>query len=180
MHSRVPPRPSGARSAGDRRLSFRTLRLSAVERELDLARRALEDLWSKARPADRLCAVDRLLRDGALEPDVASRLRSVHDAVHDAWLAQRAARCPAARPPVEGAAAALQLEIAERARDSLLREEGLFEPLFVVAEGYVRSAPRTGKTFRDLWHARAVLVSQPVPFTSARDDDAFSHAPSAS
>lgn len=116
-----------------------------------------------ASPADRLFAVDRLLRESLLPVDVQRRLQAVQDVVRDAWVTVRVARAMRDQVPVDVRVAGLQYALVERVRDSFLDDRGIFDALFLVAEGYLRAGPLTGSSFRDLWRQRETLLARLVP-----------------
>lgn len=159
----------------DSEVSSFTAALCVVERKLAHARRRLAQLWDAARPADRIFAVDRLLRDGSLPPERATRLRTVQHLVREAWAKHRLTQRSVGDPSLDVRIASLALDLAERARDEVLVEDGLLDALFFAAEGYVHTSPRHEPTFRDLWHAREVMLSRLMP-TAATMNEALHEA----
>lgn len=149
----------------------RPSRLAVVEREITNARRRLLILWSEAAPADRLFAVDRLLRENVLPPEVQQRLQAVQDVVRDAWAMSRVARVLRETVPADARVAGLQYALSERVRDAFLDDHHLFDALFLVAEGYLRAVPKAQPSFRDLWRQREVILAKLVPILPPIEDD---------
>jgi hypothetical protein len=149
-----------------------TGRLAAVERQIVLARRELMELWRRANPADRIFAVDRLLRENILEPEVQQRLQAVQDVVRDAWVTARVARALRGAVPADARVAGLQYSLSERHRDSFLEEHHIFDALFLTAEGYLRAVPPApnAPTFRDLWRKRENLFARIVPILPPEEE----------
>lgn len=145
-------------------------RLAVVEREIAAARRRLLELWAVASPADRLFAVDRLLRENVLPPEVQQRLQRVQDVLRDAWVTARVSRVLKDTVPVDARVASLQYALSERVRDTFLEDHGLFDALFLVAEGYLRDVPKASPSFRDLWRQREILLAKLVPILPPVED----------
>ncbi len=146
--------------------------LSAVDRAIADTRRRLRALWLKASTADRIFAVDRLLREERLPPDVQAGLQAMQDVVRDVWVTARVS-ATLHGVPADAQLAGLQLTIVERDRDNHLDAHGLFDALFVAAEGYLRSRPLTaGSSFRELLHERDRIRARLVPILPPVDDRA--------
>jgi len=152
-------------------LSSRPLSLGIIEREIEAARRALRELWWKTSTADRIFAVERLLRDEVVPHGVQQNLQHVQDVVRDTWVTARVASALHETVPADAQLAGLQLTIAERDRDNFLEQNRLFDALFVSAEGYLRAMPMVaGTSFRELIHERDRLRAKLVPILPPVDD----------
>lgn len=149
-------------------------RLATIEREIERTRRTLLHLWRQASPADRLFAVDRLLRETILPPDISQRLQDVQDAVRDAWATARVATHLRLSIPADAGLASLQLSLVERDRDAFLENHKLFDKVFVVAESYFRDVPmiQGAPTLKALLHEREIARAQLVPILPPVEDDA--------
>jgi hypothetical protein len=143
-----------------------------LEREMAEQRRRLLELWRLASPADRLFAVDRLLRETVLPGDVQRQLQVVQDAVRDAWVTARVAKVLKDKMPADARVASLQYSLSERVRDAFLDQHELYDRLFLVAEGYFRTSPLTQgtPTFRDLWRRREILLAEMYPILPPVED----------
>lgn len=131
--------------------------LEAAERAVMERRTELLALFEKAASADRLFALDRMLRDEALRPDDEAVVLAAHGKARAAWAAARTAK-------ITGAALAhkrheLDLMVAENEIAGLLSQRGLFDTLFRCAESYLRVVPRSPLTpsFRELVRRRDEL-----------------------
>lgn len=157
MHQGAPPR-----------------RLATIERDIERTRRLLLDLWRRASPADRLFAVDRLLREVVLDHDVAEQLHTVQDHVRDAWATARVAAHLKESVPADASLASLQLRLIERDRDVFLEHNGLFDKVFVAAEGYFRDVPmiQGAPTLKTLLYERDVARASLLHFLPPIEDDA--------
>jgi hypothetical protein len=151
-------------------------RLAALDREIERTRRMLHELWRRAAPADRVFACDRLLRDTIFRPDIAEVLQSLQQSVREAWTSARTATyLPASA--VEGRLASLQLALVERDRDRFLAGQGLFDALFVAAEGYLRDVPLvSGSRLKALLREREVVRCQLVRILPPLEEAAASAA----
>jgi hypothetical protein len=147
-------------------------RFAAIEREIAATRRQLQELWRSASPADRIFAVDRLLRETILPPQVQQRLQAVQDVVRDAWVTARVANVLKDAVPADARVASLQYSLQERVRDAYLEENRLYDALFLVSEGYLRAEPKAGPSFRDLWRQREVMLAKLVPILPPVEDEA--------
>lgn len=150
-------------------------RLAMIERDIERARRTLRDLWRRASPADRLFAVDRLLRETVLEPDVSQRLHTVQDAVRDAWaMARVTAHLKETVPSADAGLASLQLTMIERDRDAFLEANKLFDKVFVAAEAYFRDVPmiQGAPTLKSLLYERDVALASLVHFLPPLEEGA--------
>lgn len=149
-------------------------RLATIERDIERTRRTLMDLWRRASPADRLFAVDRLLREVVLDHDVAAQLHSVQDHVRDAWATARVAAHLRDSVPADASLASLQLRLIERDRDVFLEQNGLFDRVFVAAEGYFRDVPQIqgAPTLKTLLYEREVARASLLHFLPPVEDDA--------
>jgi len=153
------PCPAGSRSSSGR---------------FERARRSLLELWRRASPADRLFAVDRLLRETVLEHEVSQRLHAVQDAVRDAWATARVAAHLKDSVPADAGLASLQLSLVERDRDVFLENNGLFDRVFVAAESYFRDVPmiQGAPTLKTLLNEREIARAALVPILPPLEDDA--------
>ena len=148
--------------------------LGIIEREIEQARRALRELWWKASTADRIFAVDRLLRDEVVARPVQHALQDVQDVVRDTWVTARVASALHESVPADAQLAGLQLTIAERDRDNFLEEHRLYDALFISAESYLRAMPIVaGSSFKELMHERDRMRAKLVPILPPLDDSAF-------
>jgi hypothetical protein len=144
--------------------------LHTLDHEIDVARRVLRELWWKATAADRIFAVDRLLREDMLAPAVQAKLQHLQDVVRDAWVTARVASALHESVPADAQLAGLQLTIAERDRDNYLEAHRLYDALFIAAESYLRSVPIVaGGSFRELVHERDRLRAKLVPILPPLD-----------
>jgi hypothetical protein len=163
----------GSSDVGSVSVPWAPVSLGLVERAIEASRRKLRELWWKASTADRLFAIDRLLREDLVAPPVLGELQRVQDRVRDAWATARAVSAFGINVPADAQLAGLQLTIAERDRDNFLEQERLFDALFMAAEGYLRSAPLgAGGSFRELVHERDRLRAKIVPILPPVDDAA--------
>ena len=145
--------------------------LPSVERAIEQARRVLRDLWWKASTADRIFAVDRLVREELLAPALQTRLAQMQDVVRDTWATARALAALGDKIPADAQLAGLQLTIAERDRDNFLEEHRLWDALFMAAEGYLRAVPLVaGGGFKELVHERDRLRAKLVPILPPVED----------
>ncbi|MBI1947911.1 MAG: hypothetical protein HYS27_19630 [Deltaproteobacteria bacterium] len=141
-------------------------RLAALQAEIDRARRELAEAWEGASSADRIFAVDRLLREDGLHADAGARLAALHARVRDAWVEARVSGLSAAGTAARQAA--LRLLLAERELDALLEASGLFEPLFLAAEGFLRRVPAArGRSLKELTRERERELERQVHFVPA-------------
>lgn len=149
-------------------------RLAIIEREIERTRRVLMDAWRRASPADRLFAVDRLLREVVLDPAVSQRLHLVQDHVRDAWATARVAAHLKDSVPADASLASLQLRLIERDRDVFLEANNLFDKVFVAAEGYFRDVPMVqgAPTLKTLLHEREIARAALLNFLPPVEDDA--------
>ena len=140
-------------------------RLATLEREIERTRRTLKALWRAASPADRLFAVDRLLRDTVLPYEVSQQLHDVQDAVRDAWATARVTTHIRLSIPADAGLASLQLSLIERDRDNFLEAHQLFDRVFVAAESYFRDVPmiQGAPTLKGLLYEREIARAQLVP-----------------
>lgn len=146
-----------------------TPRLAVLRAEIDRARRELQETWESTSSADRIFAVDRLLRADAITADATARLSEVHARARDAWVEARVASLTGAD---SGAArlAALRLTLVEHELDALLGDLEVFDALFLVAEGFLRRVPvARGHTFRELMRARDRERERLVPILPLRE-----------
>lgn len=141
----------------NRTLSAPTSALVDVERAVLDRRTELLAFWERTPTADRIFAVERLLREDTLRADDEDALLAVHGAVRTAWAGARAAK-------IAGAGLAqkrheLDLAVAERKLSQLLSERGLFDALFMAAESVLRVVPRAPgeDSFKELVHRRDEL-----------------------
>jgi hypothetical protein len=145
--------------------------LADLEREIVAMRRELHEMWRAAPTADRIFAVDRLLRADVLAPDVEEQVRTVQDRVRDRWVTARVTTTMHG-VHADARVAGLQLMLVEQRRDGLLQHLGLFDLLFSVAEGYLRAVPLVAgeRTFKDLLRARDVERARLVPILAPVED----------
>jgi hypothetical protein len=166
---RTPPRTTTTHQGGTA-----PRRLAIIERDIERTRRTLMELWRRASPADRLFAVDRLLRDVVLDHDVAEQLHTVQDHVRDAWATARVAAHLRDSVPADARLASLQLRLIERDRDVFLVQNDLFDKVFVAAEGYFRDVPQIqgAPTLKTLLYEREVARASLLHFLPPIEDDA--------
>jgi hypothetical protein len=146
--------------------------LTKLERRIDETRRTLRELWWQTGTADRLFAVDRLLRDDLIAPGLQAQLQAKQDAVRNTWITARVA-AKLDDVAADAQLADLQLTMAERDRDNFMEEHQLFDPLFMSAESYLRPIPIVaGGTFRELVHERERMRAKLVPILPPVDDEA--------
>jgi hypothetical protein len=134
-----------------------TSSLGALERAVLDRRTELLAFWEKSSSADRIFALERLVRDEALRPHDEDVVLAIHDQVREAWAGARAAK-------IAGAVLAqkrheLDLAVLERRLTALLAERGLFDALFMASEHYLRVVPRSPAelSFRELVRRRDEL-----------------------
>lgn len=151
-----------------------THRTATLDREIERTRRTLKSLWRTASPADRLFAVDRLLRDTLLPREISQQLHEVQDAVRDAWATARVAAHVRLSIPADAGLAALQLSLIERDRDNFLEAHQLFDKVFAAAESFFRDVPmiQGAPTLKALLHERERVRAQAVPILPPIEDDA--------
>lgn len=151
-----------------------TRRLAIIERDIERTRRVLMEAWRRASPADRLFAVDRLLREVVLDHAISQRLHIVQDHVRDAWATARVAAHLKDSVPADASLASLQLRLIERDRDVFLEQNSLFDKVFVVAEGYFRDVPmiQGAPTLKTLLYEREVARAALLNFLPPIEDDA--------
>jgi hypothetical protein len=166
-HSSAPSSPSSEVGAEESALAV-------LEREIVAARIELRRLWRSAAPADRVFAVDRLLRDDLLSPALQAGLQSIQDVVRDRWVTARVASTLKS-VTADARIAALNHTIAEQERDNFLEAHALFDALFATAEGYLRAVPADGgRPFRELLRARELERARLVPILPPIDDNTAS------
>lgn len=134
---------------------------SSVALELDEARaalklaaaqmhermRQLDELWAKAKPADRLLAVQRLLQSGALLQPIADEIDVKNELVRELLGRVRHDRKKSESAPTDHDLRhrvfmlELQCQRAEQERDELVDKHDLRGPLYFCGETFVRSDP---------------------------------------
>lgn len=147
-----------------------------LQREISERRAELLRLWHQTGPADRIFAVERLLREGILDPAVEAQVRVHQDRVRDGWVTYRVHKALRARGPADAQVAALALTVAERGLFGFLEGARLIDVLFRVAEGYLRAVPLPlhKRSFRTLWlalerlRAEAVRILPPLEDSTSR------------
>ena len=127
-----------------------------AERAVVARRSELVARFERSPAADRIFAVDRMVRDDVLRPDDEDAVLEAQAKVRASWAAARAAK-------ITGASLAqkrheLDLMVAERALWRVLSDRGLFDTLFAVSEGYLCVVPRSPAemSFRGLLQHRDV------------------------
>jgi hypothetical protein len=131
--------------------------LEELERAVIARRGELLALFEKAPSADRLFAIDRLLRDDVLREQDEDALFAAHAKVRAAWAAARTAKLTGAT--LAQTRHELDLLVAERALSRFLSERRLFDVLFAAAESVLRMVPRSPAdvSFRELLRRRDEL-----------------------
>lgn len=134
---------------------------SSVALELDEARaalklsssqmhdrmRQLDELWAKARPADRLLAVQRMVQSGALPKELSDEIENKNELVRELLGRSRHDRKKSDANPddhdLRHRVFRLELECqrAEKERDELIDDNDLRGPLYFCGETFVRSDP---------------------------------------
>lgn len=146
--------------------------LPALEQEIAIARRTLRALWRKVAPADRIFAVDRLLRDEVLSPELQRGLQAIQDVVRDRWVTARVASTMKS-VTADARVASLNHALSEQHRDDFLDGHALFDALFASAEGFLRSVPAAGgRGFKELLRARDIERSRVFPILPPVEEDA--------
>jgi hypothetical protein len=120
--------------------------------------RALDELWPKAKPADRLLAVQRLLQTPTLDPRLAAELEAKNERVRTVLARTRTEKkkleAHAGDSSQHHKVLQLQLECqrAENDRDELIDESDLRGQLYFWGETFVRTTPFTPEdpALRDL------------------------------
>jgi hypothetical protein len=153
---------------------------AAVSRDVNDRRRQLAQRWHKADVVDRLAAVERFLRDEALNPDVRVVLRERHEQLEQTWTAARLARVHG--DLLRARQLELELRLGEMERDTEMVRLGLEDELLAAAEGFLVDAPRRhgAPTFEDLladerWRNRPV-VRFTAPVIDRLDDEELRNA----
>lgn len=106
--------------------------------------RQLDEMWRRAKPTDRLLAVQRLLQSGALKRTVAADLETRNEAVRTLLARARVDRKKSEANPedfdLKHALFKLELDLqtAESERDTLIDEADLRGPLYFCGETFVR------------------------------------------
>jgi hypothetical protein len=109
--------------------------------------RDLDELWAKAKAADRLLAVQRLVQSGALGKELAGELDAKNERVRDLLQKARTERKRLEKKPDDHKLRhqVFLLELAcqrgEQERDELVDKHDLRGPLYFCAETFVRSEP---------------------------------------
>lgn len=109
--------------------------------------RLLDELWVKARPADRLLAVQRMVQSGALEKDLSDRIETKNELVRELLGRSRHDRKKSESHPndhdLRHRVFRLELECqrSEKERDELIDDNDLRGPLYFCGETFVRSDP---------------------------------------
>lgn len=109
--------------------------------------RLLDELWAKARPADRLLAVQRMLQSGAIEKPLADEIENKNELVRELLGRSRHDRKKSEATPndhdLRHRVFRLELECqrAEKERDELIDDHDLRGPLYFCGETFVRSDP---------------------------------------
>jgi hypothetical protein len=109
--------------------------------------RELDDLWVKAKPADRLLAVQRLVQTGALDPAIASELETKNERVREKLAKARTERKRLEKTPndhqLKHTVFLLELDCqrSEQERDELIDQNDLRGPLYWCGETFVRTEP---------------------------------------
>jgi hypothetical protein len=107
--------------------------------------RALDELWLKANPTDRLLAVQRLVQTGALEKLASAELEARNERVRAYLSRVRADKKKLEQNPSDFDLKhvlfklELDLQAAEQDRDELIDESGLRGPLYFCGETFLRS-----------------------------------------
>ena len=124
---------------------------AALLTQMSTRMRELDDLWRKAKPADRLLAVQRLLQTGALSKKHTADLESKNERVRELMGKGRTDRKKLERAIVDKTAThdqqhrvfrmELDAQRAEQERDELVDEMNLRGPLYFCGETFVRTDP---------------------------------------
>jgi hypothetical protein len=136
--------------------------LEAVQRRIVARKREIAGCWGQASTADRLLAVDRLLRDGNLSAAQIADVSALQDGVRAAFHAMRAERKRTVDVDAAGGTGIARLEAdvlrQESARDRAIGIAGLTEELWRTSETFVLPArmARHGP-FRELLAFEALL-----------------------
>ncbi|MDP2340864.1 MAG: hypothetical protein Q8O67_07905 [Deltaproteobacteria bacterium] len=142
-------------------LAAATADLDAVQRRIVARKREIAGCWGNATTADRLLAVDRLLRDGNLSGAQVADVGALQSGVRSAFHAVRAERKRAGAVDVASAhLARLEAEVVrqETARDRFIGAAGLTEELWRTSETFVLPAQMARQgPFRELLAFEALL-----------------------
>ena len=109
--------------------------------------RQLDELWARARPADRLLAVQRLVQSGALQKELSDQIENKNELVRELLGRSRHDRKKSESNPgdhdLRHRVFRLELECqrAEKERDELIDDHDLRGPLYFCGETFVRSDP---------------------------------------
>ena len=109
--------------------------------------RQLDELWARARPADRLLAVQRMVQSGALPKGIADTIENQNELVRELLGRSRHDRKKSDASPgdhdLRHRVFRLELECqrAEKERDQLIDDNDLRGPLYFCGETFVRSDP---------------------------------------
>lgn len=109
--------------------------------------RQLDELWAKARPADRLLAIQRMLQSGAIAKEIADEIENKNELVRELLGRSRHDRKKSEANPndhdLKHRVFRLELECqrAEQDRDELVDNNDLRGPLYFCGETFVRSDP---------------------------------------
>ncbi len=109
--------------------------------------RQLDELWAKAKPADRLLAVQRLVQSGALPKPISDEIDTKNELVRDLLGRVRHDRKKSENNPADHDLRhrvfllELQCQRAEQERDELVDAHDLRGPLYFCGETFVRSDP---------------------------------------
>lgn len=136
--------------------------LDAVQRRIVARKREIAGCWGTATTADRLLAVDRLLRDGNLSGAQIADVGVLQSGVRSAFHAVRAERKRTGAVDVAATAhlARLEAELVrqETARDRFIGAAGLTEELWRTSETFVLPAQMARQgPFRELLAFEALL-----------------------
>lgn len=143
--------------------------LAVVHAEIARARREVAEAWSEASSADRIFAVERLVREDRTEPELAARLAALQLRVRSAWVEARVAGL-AGGASTAARQAGLRLLLAERELDALIDEGPLGDALFLAAEGFLRRVPAArGRSLRELVRERDREREHLVHFLPAQE-----------
>ncbi|OGQ09539.1 MAG: hypothetical protein A2138_12265 [Deltaproteobacteria bacterium RBG_16_71_12] len=143
--------------------------MAALDLEIDRSRRELTEAWAAASSADRIFAVDRLLREDRMAPELYERLAALQALVRGAWVEVRVASL-AGSTSTAARQAGLRLLLLEREVDELLDQGHLREALYLTAEGFLRRVPAPhGHSLRELARARERELERLVHFLPAQD-----------
>jgi hypothetical protein len=108
--------------------------------------RQLDEMWSKAKPTDRLLAVQRLVQTGALEKALAAELEAKNERVRALLSRVRVDKKKLEANPNDFDLKhvlfklELDLQAAEQDRDELIDDKSLRGPLYFCGETFVREA----------------------------------------